>query len=171
MRRPSIFLVLVSFLSILFIYLSVCLWLYSPCAPWPLFSFLIHAESVGLLGLGISPSQGPYLHIEQQKHRINVHRHPCLEWDSNPRSQCSRERVRSRDHCHPLFILCTTTKSYDPKVKNQGQVRWLDLEVSLIWRVGTDPSIRDATIKASFLSPVPILRHSVVFQITTLSCH
>jgi hypothetical protein len=25
-------------------------------------------------------------------HRINVHRHPCLEWDSNPRFQCSRGR-------------------------------------------------------------------------------
>jgi hypothetical protein len=25
-------------------------------------------------------------------HRINAHRHPCLEWDSNPRSQRSSER-------------------------------------------------------------------------------
>jgi hypothetical protein len=24
----------------------------------------------------------------------NAHRHPCLEWDPNPRSQCSRERRR-----------------------------------------------------------------------------
>jgi hypothetical protein len=36
-------------------------------APWPLFNFL-----VGLLGWGISPSQGRYLHKEQYKHRINV---------------------------------------------------------------------------------------------------
>jgi hypothetical protein len=29
---------------------------------------------------------------EQEKHRINVHIHPCLECDSNPRSKCSSER-------------------------------------------------------------------------------
>jgi hypothetical protein len=47
------------------------------------FSFLILRQSAGLLGREISPSPGRYLH----KHRINAHRHPCLEWDSNPRSQ------------------------------------------------------------------------------------
>jgi hypothetical protein len=40
---------------------------------------------MGLLEWGISPSQGRYLHTGQHKHRINAHRHPCLEWDSNPR--------------------------------------------------------------------------------------
>jgi hypothetical protein len=28
------------------------------------------------------------------KYRINSHRHPYLEWDSNPRSQCSSRRRR-----------------------------------------------------------------------------
>jgi hypothetical protein len=37
------------------------------------------AQSVGLLGWGISPSQGRYLHTEQHKHRINAYIHPCLE--------------------------------------------------------------------------------------------
>jgi hypothetical protein len=46
-----------------------------------------YTQSVGLAGKGISPSQGRYLHTEQHKHRINAYRHPCLEWDSNPRSQ------------------------------------------------------------------------------------
>jgi len=41
---------------------------------------------VGLLGQGISPTQGLYLYTEQHK---NADTHPCLEWDSNPRSQCS----------------------------------------------------------------------------------
>jgi hypothetical protein len=36
---------------------------------------------------GVSPSQGRHLH----KHRINADKHLCLEWDSNPRSQCSSE--------------------------------------------------------------------------------
>jgi hypothetical protein len=101
----------------------------------PFFSFLIYTQSVGLLGRGISPPQGLYLHTEQHKHRINeqtsmpvvgfeptipvseqaktVHaldravtvigtgrhkqrinaeRHPCPEWNSNPRSQCSSGR-------------------------------------------------------------------------------
>jgi hypothetical protein len=58
------------------------------------FSFLIYTQLVGLLGPGINPSQGRYLHIEQHKHRINAHRHTCLEWDSNPRSQYSSERRR-----------------------------------------------------------------------------
>jgi hypothetical protein len=49
------------------------------------FSFLIDTQSVGLLGRGISPSQGRYLHTEQHKHRINSHRHPWVEWDSNSR--------------------------------------------------------------------------------------
>jgi hypothetical protein len=58
------------------------------------FSFLIYTQSVELLGRGISPSQGRYLHTQQQKHRINAHRHPCLVWDSNPRSQGSSGRRR-----------------------------------------------------------------------------
>jgi hypothetical protein len=43
----------------------------SPCAPRPLFSFLIYSQSVGLLGRVISSSQGLYLNTEQHKHRIN----------------------------------------------------------------------------------------------------
>jgi hypothetical protein len=41
-------------------------------------SFLIYTQSVGLRGLGISPSQGHYLHTEQHEHRINAHRHPWI---------------------------------------------------------------------------------------------
>jgi hypothetical protein len=70
-------------------------WLCSPLlGPGLFFSFVIFflTQSVGLLGRVISPSQGPYLHTEQHKHRINSHRHLCLEWDSNPRSQRSIER-------------------------------------------------------------------------------
>jgi hypothetical protein len=53
------------------------------------FSFLIHAQSVVLLGQMISPSQGRYVYIEQHKYGIYAHRHPCFGWDSKPRSQCS----------------------------------------------------------------------------------
>jgi hypothetical protein len=46
------------------------------------FSFVMYTQSAGLLGWGISPSQGRFLQKEQ------THRHPCLEWNSNTRSQC-----------------------------------------------------------------------------------
>jgi hypothetical protein len=58
------------------------------------FSFLIYTQSVGLLGRGVSPSEGRYLHTEQHKNRINANRHPYLEWDSNPWSQRSSGRIR-----------------------------------------------------------------------------
>jgi hypothetical protein len=53
-----------------------------------------YTQSVGLLGLGISPSQGLHLHTEQHKtqNKRTQYRHPCLEWDSNPRSQRSSEQ-------------------------------------------------------------------------------
>jgi hypothetical protein len=35
--------------------------------------------------MGISPSQGRYLHKEQHKLRIIARRQLCLEWNSNPR--------------------------------------------------------------------------------------
>jgi hypothetical protein len=42
--------------------------------PWPLLQFRNHfAQTVGLLGQVISPSQGLYLHTGQHKHRINTH--------------------------------------------------------------------------------------------------
>jgi hypothetical protein len=43
------------------------------------FSFIIYTQWVGLIGQGISPSQGCYLHREQHKLRINAHKLPCLE--------------------------------------------------------------------------------------------
>jgi hypothetical protein len=62
------------------LYLSIYLSIYGSTALVDLgrfFSFVIHTQSVGLLGRWISPSQGRYLHREQHKHRINAHRHPC----------------------------------------------------------------------------------------------
>jgi hypothetical protein len=46
--------------------------------PWPLFQFL---------NLLHNRSQGCYLHTGQHKQRINAHKHPCLKWDTTPRSQ------------------------------------------------------------------------------------
>jgi hypothetical protein len=56
------------------------------------FSFLIPYTVGRTPWAGNQPVAGPLLHKEQHKHRINAHRHPCLEWDSNPRSQRPSER-------------------------------------------------------------------------------
>jgi hypothetical protein len=46
-------------------YYFILLWLYSPLLGLGrIFNFLMYTQSVGLLGRGISPSQGLYLHIE-----------------------------------------------------------------------------------------------------------
>jgi hypothetical protein len=43
------------------------------CWALAVFQFLYsYTQTVGLLGRGISPSQGRYLHAGQHKHRINV---------------------------------------------------------------------------------------------------
>jgi hypothetical protein len=90
---------------------SVYLRLYSPLLGLGrFFSFLIFTQSVGLLGRGISPSQGRYLHTGQHEYRINAHKHPCLKWDSNPRAQCLNGRkknsscLRLRGHCDRLLF-------------------------------------------------------------------
>jgi hypothetical protein len=81
--------------------LSIYLSIYGCTAPVDLgrfFSFLIYTESIGLLGRGISPSQGRYLHTEQHKHKIIAHRRPFHECDSNPRSQFSSGRRQFMSH-------------------------------------------------------------------------
>jgi hypothetical protein len=55
---------------------------------------------VGLLGRVIRPSQGLYLHRTTQ-HRKTRDKHPCLERDSNPRSQqTTGQDLRLRPHGH-----------------------------------------------------------------------
>jgi hypothetical protein len=58
------------------------------------FSFLIYAQSVGLLRRGISQSQDCYLHTGQDKQIINRHRQKCIDWDSSLGSQCLSGRRR-----------------------------------------------------------------------------
>jgi hypothetical protein len=53
--------------------LCACLPIYGSTALVDLgrfFSFLIYTLSAGILGRGISPLQGRYLHTEEHKHRI-----------------------------------------------------------------------------------------------------
>jgi hypothetical protein len=67
-------------------------WLYSPLlGPGLFFSSVIFFYTDGRTPwTSDQPTQARCLHTVQRKHGIN--RHLCLEWDSNPRSQCSTER-------------------------------------------------------------------------------
>jgi hypothetical protein len=53
---------------------------------------LSYTEPVALFGRRISPSQGRYLHRTTQTQNKRIHRHLCLEKESNPRYQRSSER-------------------------------------------------------------------------------
>jgi hypothetical protein len=77
-------------------------WRYSPnlglgLPPWNSrfhFGLIGLRHSVGLLGWVISSSQGLHLYINTEKHS-HTHtntKHPCPEWDSNPRSRFLSER-------------------------------------------------------------------------------
>jgi hypothetical protein len=82
----------------------VYLWLYSACWPWSLFQFLNLYTVSRTHWTGDKPVARPlptYRTIQTQNKR---NRHSRLEWDSNPRSQCSLERrhsscPRSCGHC------------------------------------------------------------------------
>lgn len=75
--------------------LSLSLWFYSQLDPGRFFSFLI------LYTLGRTPWTGDQSVARPlPTHRIKAHRHPCLDWDSNPRSQCSF--LKPRSHCDRL---------------------------------------------------------------------
>jgi hypothetical protein len=66
---------------------AIYLWLYSPfIGPWPIFQFLnpIHSRW--------DSSDGGLARRKAATYTEQTHRHPHLEWDSNPRSQRSSER-------------------------------------------------------------------------------
>jgi hypothetical protein len=60
------------------------------CWTLTVFQFLVLLYSRwDALDGGWARREGRYLHTDQHKHRMNIDRHSCLKWDSNPRSQCS----------------------------------------------------------------------------------
>jgi hypothetical protein len=86
--------------SALLRYLSIYLSIHS-FGPWPLFQFLNSCKIGRTLWAGDQPVARPL-----PTHRINAHRHPCIEWDSNLRSQCSAGEdgscLRLSGHCDRL---------------------------------------------------------------------
>jgi hypothetical protein len=74
--------------------------LQSTVEPW-LLLFPIHSRSDSL-DRGSTRRKAP-TYRQDKTNRIKAHRHECLEWDSNPRSQCSSGRdnsyLRHRGYC------------------------------------------------------------------------
>jgi hypothetical protein len=66
---------------------------YSPCGPWPLFQFLNLYTTLRTPWAEDQPVVRP-LPTHNTTQRINAHRHPCPEWDSNPWPVCSCGRRR-----------------------------------------------------------------------------
>jgi hypothetical protein len=90
------------------------LWKYygSAALCWALAGFLVSwsdSHSEGLLGRGISPSQGRYLHTEQHKHSINSHNtdiHTSSEirtHDPSVRATEDHSCLRPCGHCDRLY--------------------------------------------------------------------
>jgi hypothetical protein len=90
------------------------LWLYSPCRPWPLFQFL-SLYTVSRPSWTGSTHRKAATFTQNTTNTECTHRHSCVEWDSNPRSQCSSGKddscLRLRDHCdrpteNLLYLIC-----------------------------------------------------------------
>jgi hypothetical protein len=114
-------------LATIFFEVYYILSIYGSTAPVDLgrfFSFLIYTESVGLLGRGISPSQDRYLHTEH-KHRINAHKYPFLEWESNMIPVFERAKT-----VHALDSAATVIGSIIYCIHNMNE----DASWSVIWR-------------------------------------
>jgi hypothetical protein len=73
---------------------SLCLWLYSRLDLHRLFSFLIPYTVGSTPWTGGLASRKAATYTQNDTNRINAHRYPCLEWDSNPQLQCSSGRRR-----------------------------------------------------------------------------
>jgi hypothetical protein len=107
----------IEFIEHFFFLLS--LWLYNPLDLGRFFSFLIlyTAGKTPWVGDQSVARQLPTHRTTQTQNK--AHRHPCLDWDSNPRPQCSSGRRRfmpltarplwpAVEHLHNV-----TTNNYD----------------------------------------------------------
>jgi hypothetical protein len=94
---------------------SIPFWLYRPLVGlYRFFSFLIYTQAVGLLGWGIRPSQGLYLHTEQHK-------------DRKKRTQTSMPRVEL-EPTTPVFERAKTVHALDWAATVIGVISYRDLK-------------------------------------------
>jgi hypothetical protein len=81
------------------------MWLYTttPSYAFMAGNFTFYTKSVGLLGRGISPSQGLYLHAEQHKHRINEDIHASSGIRTQDPSVRAGETVHALDRAEAVI--------------------------------------------------------------------
>jgi hypothetical protein len=99
---------------------------------WPLFQFLdFCTHSVGLLELGISPSQCRYVHTGQHKHRTNAHKYPCLKRDRthDPSARAGEDSwcPRTRGHCgrHNSTLYEYNLSHWQQRKEQKVAVSWI----------------------------------------------
>jgi hypothetical protein len=96
----------ISFFLSFFLSVSMAL---QPFGPWPFSQFRNPIQSLGLLGRGISASQGRYLHTGQHKHDIHASS-GIRTHDPSVRMGEEGSCLRPRNHCDRLYGLSTYTK-------------------------------------------------------------
>jgi hypothetical protein len=81
------------------------------------YSFLIHTESVGLLGRGISPSQGRYLHTVEHKTYSKRTQTSLLRMRFEPTIPVFEraKTVHALDHAATIIGLQRNTRPYIPE--------------------------------------------------------
>jgi hypothetical protein len=94
---------------LVFASLSVCLSIYLSMVLYSLlsrfFSFLNFYTDSSTPWMGHQPVSRPLpTRRTKKKHRIKAYRHPCLEWVSNPRSQCSSGRPLWSAICQAVLL-------------------------------------------------------------------
>jgi hypothetical protein len=128
--------------------------IYGPTAPyWALAAFSVSwsfTQMVGLLGRGISPSQGRYLHKEQCKHRINAY----IDIHALSGIRPHDRSLRSRGHCdqHFTFYLTRISRISTLEAKN----------LNLFYALKT---INSVTLGQSSLSVCPTRSSSPVAEL------
>jgi hypothetical protein len=124
----------------------------------------VYTQLVGIIGRKISQSQSHYRYTEQHKHNkktqniLTKYRHPCLDWDLNPRSRLSSERrqfkrfffnshsgVWSPDWVHsarrPLLTYCTCPG-----------LLWGLWRTLMDWRLAGEPKYSEKNCPSAILS-------------------
>jgi hypothetical protein len=91
-----------------------------PFGSWPLIRLLSSfTQTVGLLGRGISPPQGRYLHTEQHKHRkthTDIHTLSLIQThDLSVRADEDGSCLRRRGHCVRLNFISPNVKIGEPR--------------------------------------------------------
>jgi hypothetical protein len=91
---------------------------------WSILQFrnISFTQTVGLFGRVISPSQGPYLHRGQRKHRINTHTHTQISMPLSGIRTCNPSVRASEDSLYLRPLGSALSKYY--RNENMEDMSW-----------------------------------------------